>query len=89
MNFEEVGIALCRTLTEEPDRLDRVLSHLESAVLDEFVGCQERNEPLNPADLSESIVAAIAGMLREAFFMSRAYAASLVERHYTGLHAPA
>jgi Family of unknown function (DUF6166) len=54
MNFEEVGIALCRTLTEEPDRLDRVLSHLESAVLDEFVGCQERNEPLNPADLSES-----------------------------------
>jgi len=89
MNFEEVGIALCRTLTEEPDRLDRVLSHLESAVLDEFVGCQERNEPLNPADLSESIVAAIAGMLREAFSMSRAYAASLVERHYTGLHAPA
>ena len=89
MNFEEVGIALCRTLTEEPDRLDRVLSHLESAVLDEFVGCKERNEHLNPADLSESIVAAIAGMLREAFSMSRAYAASLVERHYTGLHAPA
>ena len=89
MNFEEVGIALCRTLTEEPDRLNRVLSGLESAVLDEFVGRQERNEPLNPADLSESIVAAIAGMLREAFSMSRAYAASLVERHYTGLHAPA
>ena len=89
MNFEEVGIALSRTLTEEPDRLDRVLSGLESAVLDEFVGRQERNQPLNPADLSESIVAAIAGMLREAFSMSRAYAASLVERHYTGLHAPA
>ena len=88
MNFEEVGIALCRTLTEEPDRLNRVLSGLESAVLDEFVGRQERNEPLNPADLSESIVAAIAGMLREAFSMSRAYAACLVERHYTGLHAP-
>ena len=89
MNFEEVGIALCRTLTEEPGRLSRVLSGLESAVLDEFVGCQERNEPLNPADLSESIVAAISRMLREAFSMSRAYAASLVERHYTGLHAPA
>ena len=89
MDFEEVGIALCRTLTEEPDRLNRVLSGLESAVLDEFVGRQERNEPLNPADLSESIAAAISGMLREAFSMSRAYAASLVERHYTGLHAPA
>ena len=89
MNFEEVSIALCRTLTDEPDRLDRVLSGLESVVLDEFIGCQERNEPLNPADLSESIVAAIAGMLYEAFSMSRAYATSLVERHYTGLHAPA
>jgi hypothetical protein len=89
MNFEEVGIALCRTLTEEPDRLDRVLSHLENAVLDEVVGRQERNEPLNPAALSESIVAAIAEMLREAFSMSRAFAAFLVERHYTGLHAPA
>ena len=89
MDFEEVGIALCRTLTEEPDRLNRVLSRLESAVLDEFVGRQVGNEPLNPADLSESIVAAIAGMLGEAFSMSRAYAASLVERHYTGLHAPA
>ena len=89
MDFEEVGIALCRTLTEEPDRLNRVLSGLESAVLDEFVGRQVGNEPLNPADLSESIAAAIAGMLCEAFSMSRAYAASLVERHYTGLHAPA
>jgi hypothetical protein len=89
MNFEEVGITLCRTLTEEPDLLNRVISSLESAVLDEFVGRQERNEPLNPADLSESIVAAITGMLREAFSMSRAYAASLVERHYTGLYAPA
>ena len=89
MNFEEVGIALCRTLTKEPDCLNRVLSGLESAVLDEFVGRRERNEPLNPADLSESTVAGIAGMLREAFSMSRAYAASLVERHYTGLHAPA
>ena len=89
IDFEEVGIALCRTLTEEPDRLNRVLSGLESAVLDEFVGRQVGNEPLNPADLSESIAAAIAGMLCEAFSMSRAYAASLVERHYTGLHAPA
>ena len=89
MNFEEVGIALCRTLTEEPDRLNRVLSGLESVVLDEFVGRQAGNEPLNPADLSESIAAAIAGMLCEAFSMSRAYAASLVERHYSGLHAPA
>jgi hypothetical protein len=62
---------------------------LKSAVLDELVGRQERNEPFNPADLSESIVAAIAEMLREAFAMSEAYAASLVERHYTGLHAPA
>jgi hypothetical protein len=89
MNFEEVDIALCRTLTEEPDRLNRVLSGLESAVLDEFVGRQVGDEPLNPTDLSESIVAAISGMLREAFSMSRAYAASLVERHYAGLHAPA
>ena len=89
MNFEEVGIALCRTLTEEPDRLSRVLSGLESAVLDEFVERQERNEPLNPADLSESTVAAIAEMLREAFSLSRAFAASLVEQHYTGLHVPA
>jgi hypothetical protein len=37
MNFEEVGIALCRTLAEEPDLLDRVISSLESAVLDEIV----------------------------------------------------
>jgi hypothetical protein len=89
MNFEELGIALCRTLTEEPDRLNRVPCGLESAFLDDFVGRQERNEPLNPADLSESIVAAIAEMLREAFSMSRAFAASLVEQHYTGLHVPA
>ena len=90
MNFEEVGIALCRILTEEPDRLSRVLSGLEITVLDELVGRQEGNEPLNPADLSESIVAAIAEMLREALSMNRAFAAgSLVERHYTGLHAPA
>jgi hypothetical protein len=89
MNFEEVGIALCRTLTDEPDLLNRVISSLESAVLDEIVRHHEGNEPLNPADLSESIVAAITEMLSEAFSMSRAFAASLVERHYTGLHAPA
>ena len=89
MNFEEVGIALCRTLTDEPDLLNRVISSLESAVLDEIVGRQEKNEPLNPADLSESIVGAITEMLSEAFPMSRAFAASLVERHYSGLHAPA
>jgi hypothetical protein len=89
MNFEEVGIALCRTLTDEPDLLNRVISNLESAVLDEIVRRQERNEALNPAELSESIVAAITEMLSEAFSMSRAFAASLVERHYTGLHAPA
>lgn len=89
MNFEEVGIALCRTLTDEPDLLNRVISSLESAVLDEIVGRQEKNEPLNPADLSESIAAAITEMLSEAFSMSRAFASSLVERHYSGLHAPA
>jgi hypothetical protein len=89
MNFEKVGIALCRTLTDEPDLLNRVISNLESAVLDEIVRRQERNEPLNPAELSESIVAATTEMLSEAFSMSRAFAASLVERHYTGLHAPA
>ena len=89
MNFEEVGIALCRTLTDEPDLLSRVISSLESAVLDEIVRHQERNELLNPADLSESIVAAITEMLSEAFSMSRAFAADLVERHYAGLHAPA
>src|SRR6267142_697771 len=89
MNFEEVGIALCRTLTDEPDLLNRVISHLESAVLDEIVGRQDKNEPLNPADLSESIVGAITEMLSEAFSMSWAFAASLVERHYSGLHAPA
>jgi hypothetical protein len=89
MNFEEVGIALCRMLTEEPDLLNRVLSNLESAVLDEIVRRQERKEPLNPAALSESIGAALAEMLSEAFSMSWGFAAALVERHYTGLHAPA
>ena len=89
MNFEEVGIALCRTLTDEPDLLNRVISSLESAVLDEIVGRQEKNEPLNPADLSESIVGAITEMLSEAFSMSLVFAASLVERHDSGLHAPA
>ena len=88
MNFEEVGIALCPTLTEEPDRLNRVLSGLESAALDEIVCHQEGNEPLDPADLSESIVGAITEMLSEAFPMSRTFAAPLVEWHYTGLHAP-
>jgi hypothetical protein len=78
MNFEEVGIALCRTLTDEPDLLNRVISILESAVLDEIVSRQERNKPLNPADLSESILAVITEMLSEAFSMSRAFAASLV-----------
>jgi hypothetical protein len=34
-------------------------------------GHQERNELLNPADLLESIVAAITEMLSDAFFMSR------------------
>jgi hypothetical protein len=34
-------------------------------------------------------VAAITEMLSEAFSMSWAFAASLVERHYSGLHAPA
>ena len=89
MDFEEVSIALCRTLTDEPDRLNRVLSGLESAVLNEFVARQERNEPLNPAVLSESIGGAIAEMLGETFPISRAFAGSLVERHCTGLHAPA
>ena len=89
MNFEEVCIALCRTLTDEPDLLNRVISSLENAVLDEIVSRQEKNEPLNPADLSESIVGAITAMLSEAFSMSWAFAASLVERHYNGLHAPA
>jgi len=89
MNFEEVGIALCRTLTEEPDLLNRVIFSLESAILDEIVRHQERNEPLNPADLSESIVAALTEMLSEDFPMSRAFAASLVDRYYTGLYAPA
>ena len=88
MNFEEVGIALCRTLTDEPDLLNRVISSLESAILDEIVGRQEKNEPLNPADLSESIVGAITEMLSEAFSMSWAFAASLVERHYTGCTHP-
>jgi hypothetical protein len=60
MNFEEVGIALCRTLTEEPDAWTVSFRISKALVLDEFVGRQERNEPLNPADLSESIVAAIA-----------------------------
>ena len=35
------------------------------------------------------LVGAITEMLREAFSMNRAFAASLVERHYSGLHAPA
>jgi hypothetical protein len=69
--------------------LGRVISSLESAVLDEIVRHQERNELLNPADLSESIVAAITEMLSGAFSMSQAFAADLVERYYAGLHAPA
>ena len=87
MDFEEVGIVLCRVLTEEPDLLDRVICSLESTVLDEIVGYQEGDELFNPADLSESIVAAITEMLREAFSMSRAFAGALVERHYAGLYA--
>ena len=39
-----MGIALSRTLTDEPDLLNRVISSLESAVLDEIVGRLERNE---------------------------------------------
>jgi hypothetical protein len=89
MNFDEVGIALCRTLTEEPDLLNRVISSLESAVLDEIVRHEKSNELFDPADLSESIAAAISEMLHEAFSVSRAFAGSLVERHYSGLHAPA
>ena len=68
-----MGIALCRTLTEEPDLLNRVISSLESAVLDEIVG-RQRNKPLNPAELSESFVGAIAELLIEAFSMSRTFA---------------
>jgi hypothetical protein len=30
MNFEKVGIAPCRTLTDEPDLLNRVISNLEN-----------------------------------------------------------
>ena len=67
MNFEEVGIAVCRVLTDECDLLNRVISRLECVVLDEIVGRQRGNEPLNPADLSESIVGAIAEMLSKAF----------------------
>jgi hypothetical protein len=44
ISFEEVGIALCRTLRDEPDLLNRVISSLESAVLDEIVRRLERNE---------------------------------------------
>jgi hypothetical protein len=44
ISLEEVGIALCRTLTDEPDLLNRVISSLESAVLDEIVRRLERNE---------------------------------------------
>ena len=40
--LEEVGIALSRTLTDEPDLLNRVISSLESAVLDEIVGRLEK-----------------------------------------------
>ena len=79
---------LCRTLTEEPDLLNRVISSLENAVLDEIVG-RQRKKPLNPAELSESFVGAIAELLIEAFSMSRTFAGSLVERHYAGFHAPA
>jgi hypothetical protein len=44
VSFEEVDIGLCRTLTDEPDLLNRVIFSLESAVLDEIVGRLERNE---------------------------------------------
>jgi hypothetical protein len=39
------SIALCRTLTGEPDLLNRVIPVWESAVLDEIVG---RHEKMNP-----------------------------------------
>ena len=54
----------------DSDLLNRVISSLESTVLDEIVRRQERNEPLNPADLSESIGAAITEMLSEALLES-------------------
>ena len=40
MNFEEVGIALCRTLTEKPDRLNIVLSDLGALSLMSSLGAR-------------------------------------------------
>lgn len=77
MSFEEIGIALCRMLTAEPELFARVISKLECAVYD---------EPGSAASLSTSAVAdRIAGILSEAIPMSRAFAERLVEQHYAAI----
>ena len=83
MSFEEVGIILCRLLTDEPDLFSRI-SSLESAVYEEMFSREgEENESLV---FSEAAIAERLAAMCEAFPMSRAFADSLVERYYAGLH---
>ena len=87
MSFEEVGIILCRLLTDEPDLFSRTISSLESAVYEELFSRQGEEDESLVADFSEAAIAErLAAMLGEAFPMSLAFAGSLAERYYAGLH---
>ena len=81
MSFEEIGIALCRMLTERPDLFAHVISQLEFAIYDEA-----ESEDRNAANLSSAAIGErIAGILSEAVPMSRAFAERLVEQHYNAV----
>ncbi|HEY5742544.1 MAG TPA: DUF6166 domain-containing protein [Terrimicrobiaceae bacterium] len=88
MSFEEVGIILCRLLTDKQDLFSRTISSLESAVYEEMFSRQgEEDEPF-AANFSEATISErLAAMLSEAFPMSPAFAGSLVEQYYAGLNA--
>jgi len=87
MRFEEVGITLCRLLTDKPDLFSRTISSLESAVYEEMFSRQGEEDESLVADFSEAAIAErLTAMLSEAFPMSQAFAGSLVERYYAGLH---
>jgi len=86
MSFEDVGITLCRLLTDKQDLFSRTISSLESAVYEKMFSRQGEEESL-VADFSEAAIAErLTAMLSEAFPMSQAFAGSLVERYYAGLH---
>lgn len=87
ISFEELGIVLCRLLTDKPELFSHAISSLENAVYDELFRRQEEEDESRAIDLSEAATAEkVAAMLSEAFPMSRAFADSLVERYYASLH---